>query len=216
MAKAGSGFRRAAGAAAVGATGGRGGSWTVWNMREAKEEVTRLYWNANRRVGGVFERDSRGKITGIGKGFDRFSEQAEALANRLSRDVQHVDREAERQYRDMQRWASRISASEKDRREFDMTHTGDKNFAGRSGSGSDVVDAARQMADKGLIPREIAGIGNPVNMMNAINDAMNAVKSRIYTGMSAREQQEYVGDIFQGLLEGYKGVESGEIRRRGR
>ena len=216
MAKAGSGFRRAAGAVAVGATGGRGGKWTVWNMREAKEEVTRLYWNANRRVDNVYERDSRGKITDIGKGFGRFMEQAEALANRLSRDVQHVDREAERQYRDMQRWASRISASEKDRREFDMTHTGDKNFAGRSGSGSSVVDAARQMADKGLIPHEIAGIGNPVNMMNAINDAMNAVKSRIYKGMSAREQEDYVSDIFYGLLEGYKGVESGEIKRRGR
>ena len=216
MAKAGSGFGRAAGAAAVSALGGRGGRWTVADLQGAREEVKRLYWNAYRRVGDVFERDSNGKITGAGPGFGKLMDQAEALANRLSRDVQHVDREAERQYRDMQRWASGISASEKDRREFDMTHTGDKNFAGRSGSGSSVVDAARQMADKGLIPHEIAGIGNPVNMMNAINDAMNAVKSRIYSGMSASEQQDYVSDIFLGLLEGYKGVESGEIRRRGR
>ena len=216
MAKAGSGFRRASGAATVSATGGRGGDWTVWNMREAQEDVTRLYWNAHRRVGDVFERDSRGSVTDVGRGFGRFSDQAEALAYKLAGDVRHVDREAERQYRDMQRWASRITASEKDRREFDMTHTGDKNFAGRSSSGSSVVDAARQMADKGLIPHEIAGIGNPVNMMNAINDAMNAVKSQIYTRMSAREQQDYVSDIFMGLLEGYKGVERGENRRRGR
>jgi len=215
MAKAGSGFRRAAGAVTVSATGGRGGKWTVWNMREAKEEVTRLYWNAYRRVGNVFERDSKGNLTGEnGPGYDRFMDQAEKLAYKLAGDVQHVDREAEQKYRDMQRWASRITASEKDRREFDITHTGDKNFAGRSASGNSVTDAARQMAQRGLIPHEIAEIGNPVNMMNAINDAMNAVKSEIYRGMSAREQQDYVSDIFTGILYGYAGVESGENRRR--
>lgn len=215
MAKAGSGFRRAAGAVTVSATGGRGGKWTVWNMREAKEEVTRLYWNAYRRVGNVFERDSKGNLTGeTGPGYDKLMNQAEKLANKLAGDVRHVDREAERQYRDMQRFASRITASEQDRREFDMTHTGDKNFAGRSSSGNSVVDAARQMAHKGLIPHEIAEIGNQVNMMNAINDAMNAVKERIYTGMSPREQQDYVTDIFTGILYGYAGVESGENRRR--
>ena len=214
MPKAGSGFRRAAGAVAVGATGGRGGSWTVWNMKEAKEDVTRLYWNAYRRVGDVFERDSRGRVTDVGRGFDRFSDQAEALAYKLAGNVRHVDREAERQYRDMQRWASRITASEQERKEFDMTYTGEKNFAGRGGSGGDASEAARQMAHLGLIPHEIAAMGNNVDVMNAINDAMNSVKSRIYTGMSAREQQDYVGDIFMGLLEGYKGVESGENRRR--
>ena len=216
MAKAGSGFRRAAGAVTVSSTGGRGGSWTVWNMQEAQEDVTRLYWNAHRRVGDVYERDSRGRITDVGRGFDRFSEQAEALAYKLARDVRHVDRESERQYRDMQRWASRITASEQDRKEFDRTYTGEKNFSGRGGSGGDASEAARQMAHLGLISHEIASMGNNVDVMNAINDAMNSVKSRIYTVMSAREQQDYVSDIFMGLLEGYKGVEGGENRRRGR
>lgn len=216
MAKAGSGFMRASGAATVNATGGRGGNWTVWNMREAQEDVTRLYWNAHRRVGDVYERDSRGRVTDVGRGFDRFSEQAEALAYKLAGDVRHVDREAERQYLDMQRWARRITASEQERKEFDRTYTGEKNFAGRGGSGGDASEAARQMAHLGLIPHEIAAMGNNVDVMNAINDAMNSVKSRIYTGMSTREQQDYVGDIFIGLLEGYKGVESGENRRRGR
>ena len=216
MAKAGSGFKRASGAATVSATGGRGGDWTVWNMREAQEDVTRLYWNAHRRVGDVFERDSSGMVTDVGRGFDRFSDQAEALAYKLAGDVRHVDREAERQYRDMQRWASRITASEQERKEFDRTYTGEKNFAGRGGSGGDASEAARQMAGLGLIPHEVASMGNNVDVMNAINDAMNSVKSRIYTGMSAREQQDYVSDIFMGLLEGYKGVERGENRRRGR
>lgn len=214
MAKAGSGFRRAAGAVAVGATGGRGGSWTVWNMKEAKEEVTRLYWNAYRRVGDVLERDSSGKVIGPGKGFDRFSEQAERLANKLAGDVQYVDRDAQSMYRDMQRWASRITASEQERKEFDRTYTGEKNFAGRGGSGGDASEAARQMAGLGLIPHEIAAMGNNVDVMNAINDAMNSVKGMIYTRMSPREQQDYVSDIFMGLLKGYSGVESGENRRR--
>ena len=216
MAKAGSGFMRAAGAVAVGATGGRGGSWAVWNMREAKEEVTRLYWNAYRRVGDVSHLDSRGNILDTGTGFGKFADQAEALANKLAGDVQHVDREAERQYRDMQRWVRRITASEQERKEFDLTYRGEKNFAGRGGSGGDASEAARQMAGLGLIPHEIASMGNNVDVMNAINDAMNAVKSRIYTKMSVREQQDYVGDIFMGLMEGYKGVERGENRRRGR
>lgn len=214
MAKAGSGFRRAAGAATVSATGGRGGNWTVWNMREAKDEVTRLYWNAYRRVGDVFERDSNGKITGAGPGFDKLMNQAEALANKLAGDVRHVNREAESMYRDIQRWASRITASEQERKEFDRTYTGEKNFAGRGGSGGDASEAARQMAGLGLIPHEIAAMGNNVDVMNAINDAMNSVKSMIYTRMSPREQQDYVSDIFTGIMEGYKGVESGENRRR--
>ena len=199
---------------AVGATGGRGGSWAVWNMREAKEEVTRLYWNAYRRVGDVYHLDSRGNMLDTGTGFGKFADQAEALANKLAGDVQHVDREAERQYRDMQRWARRITASEQERKEFDLTYRGEKNFVGRGGSGGDASEAARQMAGLGLIPHEIASMGNNVDVMNAINDAMNSVKSRIYTRMSPREQQDYVSDIFMGLMEGYKGVESGENRRR--
>jgi hypothetical protein len=214
MAKAGSGFRRASGAATVSATGGRGGRWTVADLQGAGEEVTRLYWNAYRRVGDVFERDSNGKITGAGPGFDKLVNQAEALANKLAGDVRHVDRDAQSMYRDMQRWASRITASEQERKEFDRTYTGEKNFAGRGGSGGDASEAARQMAGLGLIPHEIAAMGNNVDVMNAINDAMNSVKGMIYTRMSPKEQQDYVSDIFMGLMEGYKGVESGENRRR--
>ena len=214
MAKAGSGFRRAAGAAAVSALGGRGGRWTVADLQGAREDVTRLYWNAYRRVGDVFERDSSGKITGAGPGFDKLMNQAEALANKLAGEVRHVDRDAESMYRDMQRWASRITASEQERKEFDRTYTGEKNFAGRGGSGGDASEAARQMAGLGLIPHDIASMGNNVDVMNAINDAMNGIKALIYTRMSPREQQDYVSDIFTGIMEGYKGVESGENRRR--
>jgi len=214
MAKAGSGFRRAAGAAAVSALGGRSGRWTVADLQGAREEVTRLYWNAYRRVGDVYKLDSKGNIIDTGKGFGRFADQAEALAYKLAGDVRHVDLESERNYMDMKRWASRITASEQERKEFDLTYRGEKNFAGRGGSGGDASEAARQMAGLGLIPHEIAAMGNNVDVMNAINDAMNSVKGMIYTRMSPREQQEYVSDIFMGLMEGYKGVESGENRRR--
>ena len=121
MAKAGSGFSRASGAAAVSALGGRGGRWTVADLQGAREEVKRLYWNAYRRVGDVYHLDSRGNILDTWTGFGRFADQAEALAYKLAGDVRHVDRDAERQYRDMQRWASRITASEQERKEFDRT-----------------------------------------------------------------------------------------------
>lgn len=214
MAKAGSGFRRAAGSVAVSALGGRSGNWTVPDLQGARAEVTRLYWNAYRRVGDVYKLDSKGNIVDTGKGFGRFADQAESLAYKLAGEVQHVDRDAQAWYRDMQRWASRITASEQERKEFDMSHRGEKNFAGRGGSGGDASEAARQMAGLGLIPHEIASMGSNVDVMNAINDAMNTVKSTIYTPMSHREQQDYVSDIFMGLMEGYKGVERGENRRR--
>jgi hypothetical protein len=214
MAKAGSGFRRASGAAAVSATGGRGGRWTVADLQGAREEVTRLYWNAYRRVGDVYKLDSKGNIIDTGKGFGRFADQAEALSYKLAEGLQHVDSDAQSMYRDMQRWASRITASEQERKEFDMTYTGEKNFAGRGRGGGDASEAARQMAGLGLIPHEIAAMGNNVDVMNGINDAMNAVKGMIYTNMSRAEKDALVGDIFMGLMERYKGVERGENRRR--
>lgn len=51
-------------------------------------------------------------------------------------------------------------------------------------------------------------------MMNGINDAMNAVKGRIYRGVSAKEAQDFESDIFMGILQGYQGVERGANKRR--
>ena len=214
MPKGGSGFMRAAGRAANSVLARRGGSWTVANLQEAREEVQRLYGNAYRSVKGVFEYDGLGRVKGGGAGFGRFADRAEALAKQISRDVQIVDREAERQYRDMQRWASRISASQQEREEFERTSRGGMNFTGRGRSGGDASEAARQMAGLGLLSHEVAAMGNNVDVMNGINDAMNAVKSRIYRGVNAREAQDFESDIFMGILKGYSGVERGADRRR--
>ena len=210
MPKAGSGFMRAAGRAANSVLASRGGSWTVANLQGAREEVQRLYGNAYR----VFEYDGLGRVKGGGAGFGRFADRAEALAKQISGDVQIVDREAERQYRDMQRWASRITASAQEREEFERTSRGRMNFTGRGRSGGDASEAARQMAGLGLLPHEVAGMGNNVDVMNGINDAMNAVKGRIYRGVSAKEAQDFESDIFMGILNGYSGVERGAERRR--
>lgn len=214
MPKAGSGFMRAAGRAASSVLAARGGSWTVADLQGAREEVQRLYGNAYRSNKSVFEYDGRGRMTGGGRGFDRFAERAEALAKQISRDVQLIDREAEKQYRDMQRWASRISASPQEREEFERTSRGGMNFTGRGRSGGDASEAARQMAQLGLISHDVAAMGNNVDVMNGINDAMNAVKGRIYTGVGRKESEDFTSDIFMGLLEGYKSVESGAMKRR--
>ena len=205
---------RAAGRAASGILASRGGSWTVANLQEAREEVQRLYGNAYRSSRGVYERDSLGRVRDTGAGFGRFADRAEALAYELSRGVQLIDREAERNYRDMQRWASRISASPQEREEFERTSRGGMNFTGRGRSGGDASEAARQMAQLGLISHDVAAMGNNMDVMNAINDAMNATRSRIYRNVGRKESEDFVSDIFMGLLEGYKGVEGGALKRR--
>ena len=184
------------------------------NLQEAREEVQRLYGNAYRSSRGVYERDSLGRVRDTGAGFGRFADRAEALAYELSRGVQLIDREAERNYRDMQRWASRISASPQEREEFERTSRGGMNFTGRGRSGGDASEAARQMAQLGLISHDVAAMGNNVDVMNAINDAMNATRSRIYRNVGRKESEDFVSDIFMGLLEGYKGVEGGALKRR--
>ena len=88
------------------------------------------------------------------------------------------------------------------------------NFTGRGRSGGDASEAARQMAGLGLLSHEVAAMGNNVDVMNGINDAMNAVKSRIYRGVSAKDAQDFESDIFMGILKGYSGVERGAERRR--
>lgn len=217
MPKAGSGFMRAAGNAASSLMGGRGGgSWTVADLQGARESVQRLYANAYRSDAVMFDR--RGRITSAGRGFDRFADRAESLAKQLSRDVLSIDREAEQQYRDMGRWSRSIRASAEERREFDATYRGEKLVTGRGGrSGGDASEVARQMAHLGLLSHEAAAMGNNVDVMNAINDAMNAVKGRIYTPVSkmgSGAAADYEGDIFMGLLEGYNSVARGANRRR--
>lgn len=214
MPKGGSGFMRAAGRAANSVLASRGGSWTVANLQGAREEVQRLYGNAYRSNKNVFEYDGLGRIKGTGAGFGRFADRAEALAKQISRDVQLVDREAERQYRDMSRWASRISASAQEREEFERTSRGGMNFTGRGRGGGDASEAARQMAHLGLLSHEVAAMGNNVDVMNGINDAMNAVKSRIYRGVGAKEARDFESDILMGIMQGYPGVERGANRRR--
>ena len=219
MPKGGSGFMRAAGRAAKAIFGGgrAGRDWSLYNVREGMEKVQQLYQNAYRSKNQVFDVDSRGRIRGAGKGFDRFADRAEKLAKELSRDVRIIDRDAERQYNEMRRWASSIRASDAERREFEDTYRGDKLLAGRGNRYSgDASEVARQMAGQGLLSHDVTGMGN-VDAMNAINDALNAVRSRISTPVSAHGKgaaADFEGDIFMGLMERYQGVVNSAMRRR--
>ena len=217
MPKGGSGFMRAAGRAAAAILGGRGGGWTVANMSEATQKVQQLYGNAYRSKNPVYETDRQGKIKDTGNGFDRFADRAEALAAELSKGVQIVDRQAERDYNAMRRMAGGIRASDAERREFEDTYRGEKLLAGRAGRhAGDASEVARAMAERGFIGRDVAAMGNNVDIMNAINNALNATKSRISVPVSKMggSTDDYVSDIFMGLLDRYQGVVNNAARRR--
>lgn len=219
MPKGGSGFMRAAGNAAKAIFGGRGGrDWSLYNVREGVQKVQQLFGNAYRSKNPVYEVDSRGRIKDVGAGFGRFADRAEALAKELSKDVRIIDRQAERDYRSMQRWASRIRAGAEERREFDRTYRGEKLVTGMGGrNAGDASEVAREMARKGLIGHDVAAMGNNVDIMNAINSAMNAVKSRISTPVSAHGKgaaADFESNIFDGLMERYQGVVNSANRRR--
>lgn len=218
MPKAGSGFMRAAGNAAKAIFGGRGGrDWSLYNIREGVQKVQQLFGNAYRSKNPVYEVDSRGHVKDTGKGFGRFADRAEALAYELAKDVRVIDRNAERDYNAMRRWAGQIKASAAERREFELTYRGEKLLAGRGNRFSgDASEVARQMAGQGLIGHDVASMGNNVDIMNAINNALNATKNRISTPVrtTGGSTDDYVGDIFMGLMERYQGVVNSANRRR--
>ena len=219
MPKAGSGFMRAAGRAARAIFGGGGSrDWSLSNVREGAQKVQQLYGNAYRSAKPVYETTAGGKIKDVGSGFGRFADRAEALAKELSKDVRIIDREAEREYNNMRRWAGRIRASDAERREFEDTYRGEKLLAGRGGrNAGDAAEVARQMAGLGLLGHDVAAMGNNVDIMNAINSAMNAVKSRISTPVSAFGKDaaaDFEGDIFLGLIDRYQGVVNSAMKRR--
>ena len=122
----------------------------------------------------------------------------------------------EREYRDMSRMARSIRASDAERREFEQTYRGEKLLSGRGGSTKgDASEVAREMARMGLLSHEAAALGNNVDVMNAVNSALNAAKGRIYTPVSkSGSATDFEDDIFMGLVEGYRPVASAANRRR--
>ena len=219
MPKAGSGFKRAAGSAArsiFGSSGSR--DWMLGDVEAGVARVQKLYSDAYRSVNDVYAYDRRGRISDTLKGFDRFAERAEALAKELAKDVVLVDRQAESEYRELRRWAGKIRASAQERKEFERTFFGEKQLAGRGGKYSgDASETAREMAHRGLIPHEVAAMGNNVDIMNAINNAVNAAKQRILTPVTTYGKGasgDFESDIFMGLLERYAGVDKGAAKRR--
>lgn len=217
MPKGGSGFMRAAGNAARAIFGPQSGrDWSLFNVREGVEAVQGLYGRTYRNGDVVYTYNGRGELKDIGgKNFDRFANRAEALAKELAKDVRVIDRQAEKEYRDMQRWARTIRASAEERREYDMTYRGNREVTGRGGrTGGDASEVARQMAGLGLISPGVASLGNNVDVMNAINDAMNDAKGRISTTVSSAARGDFEAEIFEGLVSRYEGVVKGANRRR--
>ena len=215
MPKAGSGFRRAAGNAAR-AIFGRGGSrdWTLGNVREGVEAVQGLYSRTYRNGDVTYQYDGRGQLKDL-QVSDRFINRAEALAKQLAGDVRVIDREAERQYLEMQRFVGKMRVSAAERREFQNYYQGEShiNVGVDRRTGASIGHTVEQLRERGLFTGDTKNMSN-VDILVQIHNTMNAVKNRIYSSVPANQRDVFEGDIFEGLTSRYEGVVKGANRRR--
>lgn len=215
MPKAGSGFRRAAGNAARAIFGGSGSrDWTLYNVREGVEAVQGLYARTYRNGDVTYQYDGRGRLKDL-QFSDRFIGRAEALAKQLAGDVRVIDREAERQYRDMQRFVGKMRVSAAERREFQNYYQGEShiNVGVDRRTGASIGHTVEQLRERGLFTEDTRNMSN-VDILVQIHNTMNAVKSRIYSSVPANQRDVFEGDIFEGLTSRYEGVVKGANRRR--
>ena len=218
MPKGGSGFLRAAGSAAK-ATLGRGGSsgWALVNQGRGVKAIQSLYAQTYRNDDVVFQFDSRGRVSDINIS-DRFVTRAERLSEQLAREVRIRDAEADREYRELRSWARRIKTTEAERREFKDTYQRESHLSMRPGrNAGDAAEVARQMAGLGLISHDIPAMHNNVDILTAINDAVNSAKGRIWSDIGqhgAGAAADFQADIFEGITSRYAGVVRDAMKRR--
>ena len=209
---------RAAGAAAK-ATLGRGGAggWALANQGRGVKAIQNLYAQTYRNDDVVFQFDSRGRVSDVSIN-DRFINRAERLSEQLSRDVRIRDAEADREYRELRSWARRIKTTEAERREFKNTYQRESHLSMRPGKGAgDAAEVATQMAGLGLISHDVAAMRNNVDILTAINDAVNSAKGRIWSNISqhgAGAAADFQADIFEGIASRYAGVVRDAMKRR--
>lgn len=215
MPKAGSGFKRAAGNAARAIFGGSGSrDWTLYNVREGVEAVQGLYGRTYRNGDVTYQYNGRGQLKDL-QVSDRFINRAEALAKQLAGDVRVIDREAERQYRDMQRFVGKMRVSAAERREFQNYYQGEShiNVGVDRRTGASIGHTVEQLRERGLFTGDTKNMSN-VDILVQIHNTMNAVKNRIYSSVPANQRDVFEGDIFEGLTSRYEGVVKGANRRR--
>jgi len=215
MPKGGSGFMRAAGNAARAIFGGSGSrDWTLDNVREGVEAVQGLYGRTYRNGDVTYQYDGRGRLKDL-QVSDRFINRAEALAKQLAGDVRVIDREAERQYLEMQRYVGRMRVSAAERREFQNYYQGEShiNVGVDRRTGASIGHTVEQLRDRGLFTGDTKNMSN-VDILVQIHNAMNSVKSRIFSSVPANQRDVFEGDIFEGLTSRYEGVVKGANRRR--
>lgn len=217
MPKGGSGFKRAAGNAAKAIFGPRSGrDWSLFNVREGVEAVQTLYGRTYRNNDVLYQYNGRGQLTNIGgKNFDRFAARAEALAKQLAGDVRVIDREAERQYKEMQGFVGKMRVSAQERREFQQYYQGEShiNVGVDRRTGATIGHTVEQLRDRGLFTGDTKNMSN-VDILVQIHNALNAVKGRISGTVPASQRDVFEAEIFDGLTSRYEGVVKGANRRR--
>ena len=216
MPKAGSGFMRQAGNAGSAILQGRGSGFIVPDRRSA-QDVAAFYARTYRNNDVTFEYDRAGRVRDINVS-ERFVERAEKLAGKLAREAVIRDTEAEREYNSLRSWVRRIRTSDAERREFNATYQRESHLNARPAkSMGDASEVAAQMAQKGLISHDIPRLGNNVDILTALHDAVNSAKSRMHTPttmLGSGAVGDIQAEIFEGLTSRYEGVYKGAQKRR--
>jgi len=218
MPKGGSGFMRAAGRAASRALGS-GSNVALVNRGRSIREIQDVYAHAYRNGMGIrFDRAGNiAEITGPSRAFDRFADQAEAAAKRISGTVTQLDREASARYETLRDAVRNIRTSEAEMREFRATYQGERHTKLKVGKEyDDASNTARSMIQRGLVSEsEVFRNGaNNVDVLAALHDAVNAAKAARYGPIGESDRQAFEADLFDSITSGYGGVYRGAMRRR--
>ena len=211
MAKAGSGFMRAAARAANSLQGGTG-SWRLGNPGDYTKEIVDVYSKTYRNRHGIhFDRNARGEITQ--KHVSRTAlMNIKNVADKIARDVQVKNEEMANEYSRMRSvWGKPVKVNSADMREIrNGMQSGDTMLINPRG-GRNASDALTRAQDAGW---QTGQTTNPGVLLEA-NRIMNATRRAIWqSAEKAGKLEEMSAEIFTGLLKGYASAERAGYRGR--
>lgn len=214
MPKAGSGFMRSAYNSAwnIGRSGG--GDWRMSDIHgfadRVSREMARLY-----RSGIMITRTRSGNIAHVSLKPEILARARDAIGRTIN-SIQVRDSDAQERYSRLnQVWGSPTRTSAEEMREVRRGIRDTMLINPRGGRrASDAQTKAREAGwDTGSMSNQ--------EILIRANEMMHAARSQIWKSLGdaqkggfARQNEEYVADIFGKVLESYKGVERGAWRRR--
>lgn len=212
MAKAGSGFIRAAGSVANSIQSGSAGSWRLGNPGDYTKDIVDIFRRTYQNKRGIhFDRNSRGEIvvkhvsqTALNRIYD--------VAAKIAKDVQVYNETAAREYSRMREvWGKPVRVSSKDMDKVRSgIQSGDTMLINPRGGRND-SDALAHAQNAKWQTEQNTNVG----VLLEANRMMNAMRNAKWTSAAdAGKLEEMTADIFQNMLKGYARAESAAYRGR--